>query len=120
MSGRIRLADWISALRSELTEAAVLRQGVENAAAAEGRVPVFPPLGIKELKLELEVTTVAENAFQGEGKTKVAFFVEVSGSAQHKGSSSSTQRVTLLLEPLAPVKLGEKGDKSMYADDANE
>ena len=125
MTEPIRLAEWIAALRGELTEAVLWQEGRQNAAIAEGREPPVPPLRLKELKLEVELTSSRESGVTGEAKAgakggHIAFFVvsgEVSGSAEHRRTSQSTQRVTLLLEPLGEVKLGSSGEKELLPRD---
>jgi hypothetical protein len=116
MTEPIRLADWIAALRAELTEAVAWQHGREDAAKVEGRELMVPPLKLKELKLEVEIASSRESKVGGGAKGGIEFWVvsaEVSGEGESRRTSQATQRVTLLLEPLTPLKLGSDDEKEI-------
>ena len=98
----IPLAEWIAALRAELTEAvAWQRERIEAAHAAGHALPV-PPLALSELKLDIEVSTTHDEGLKGGLK-----FWVLSTEGEKKRSQSSTQRVTLVLHPTATIHLGD-------------
>jgi hypothetical protein len=117
MIEKIGLADWIAALRVELTEAVRLQEAREAAVAVEGSRLAVAPLRLKELKLEVNVTSACESSATGEAKVGVKFYV-VSGEVSSKGElsrhSESTHRVTLLLEPGKEIFMGEEGKNELF------
>lgn len=116
MTEPIKLAEWISALRAELQEATVLQSGREAAARAEGVDLAVPPLRVKEIKLEVEITASREFGEKASAKAGIEFWIISGGAAgevERRRSAQSTQMITLLLEPLSELKLGSDTEREL-------
>ncbi len=102
MPDSISLAEWIGALRAELTEAVTWQQERTKRAQSDGSPLTVPPLALGELKLEMEVRTTRDDGIKGGLK-----FWVLSTDAERKRSESSIQKVTLVLHPTAQIHLGD-------------
>lgn len=102
MSTPISLAEWIAAVRADLTDAIAWQTERERAAIARGEALAVPALRLDELKLEVEVRTTREVS----GRAGLRFWVVAEGD--RKDGEGSTQKVTLTLAPTREVHLGDE------------
>jgi hypothetical protein len=111
---KVSLSEWIMAVRAELTDAAQAQIERQSAADAAGRVLAVQGMKVKEIRLELEVSTEQHvgTKLSTEAKLKFWVFTEASAGAEREGRRSvgSTQRIVLTLEPLN-LNLGGSGEK---------
>ncbi len=100
---QIRLSDWIAAIRAELTDAAerqIVRQATAN---SRGQALAVQPMQVKEIRLELEVTTERTSRSSATGNAEFKFWVfgsaSVEGEHERGAQRGETQRLILTLEP---------------------
>lgn len=107
---RIGLADFLTDLRAELSEA-------QSRAAGDSL-----KLGVEEISLTLEVAYTLTKAGEASAGVKARFWVFAEAEAGVKGSLSSerarTQQLTLTLKPrVEQVVIDERGEQTMVTRD---
>jgi Trypsin-co-occurring domain 2 len=102
MSEPVALAEWIAAIRAELTHAVTWQSERLREASRAGRSLLVPPLRLEELKLEVEVETSAHVEASGGLK-----FWVVTSDVSARRERGTTQRITLHLRPTNEMHLGD-------------
>ncbi|MEO8904495.1 MAG: trypco2 family protein [Polyangiaceae bacterium] len=100
---RISLSEWIASIRAELTEAAERQVVREAVAAADQRPLTVRAMQVKEIRLELEVSTERLAKSSGKASAGFKFWVlassSIGGEHERQAKHGSLQRVILTLEP---------------------